>query len=350
MDIVWSRVSSASGYRDGVYSVCISGDRVYAVGFDELHGYGRKRYRIEAFRARDGAPVTRWADEKSYLAASLFVCVASDARIYAFGATEDYWSMLVFDRDLNLDRRTDIENPYVIPFSAVLADKYIYVAGTVVTPTGLTALYAVKISATDFSTVSSFVIDMKGSGAGAYAVSYNSRTKQVVVGGFDRSEGSMNWLIVYLTEDLELTRVVKPGVKGSVTGLAIDHEGFIYSVGKNRIIKLGKEGEIIAVAGTPQAVKIYTSSELKTSIGVNIATATDNEIYMLANDTLSIVDSVRLSRGPQMLTTFIGSMDADNDNIYAALTQIVTKDDWNWAIYALRSRGRRIFPKFLTRR
>lgn len=349
MDIVWSRMLSASGYRDGVYSVCVLGGRVYAAGFDELMGAGRKRYRIEALDTASGAPLAAWADESSYPSASLFTCTGLGDRVYAFGATDRFWSILVFDRDLNLVKRVDIDTPYLAPFSAIVSDRYIYVAGTALTSTSLSALYVMKISADDLTVVKSFTTDVKGSGAGAYAVVYNKQAKQVVIGGFDRSEGAMGWLVAYLSEDLELIRVSRPGVRGSITGLAVDPSGFVYATGKSRVVKLDKEGSTVYSVGSPQGLKIYASQDLASPLGLNIALAGDNEVYVLTSDTLSVVDFVRLSKGPQVLTSFIGSMDADRDNIYLAVTQVVTKDDWNWAVYALRPRGRRFIPRLFRR-
>ncbi|MEM1525493.1 MAG: hypothetical protein QW775_00850 [Ignisphaera sp.] len=342
MDIVWSRMSSASGYRDGVYGVCFAEGNVYAVGFDELHGYGKKRYRIESYSVRDGVPLAKWADDKSYTIASLTSCVSARGHIYAFGASERFWSILEFDKDLNLVKRVDIDKPYLVPFSAVALDRYIYVVGTTLTSEGSTAMYVARVVIDTLSMDKSFSTDREGRGAGAYAVAYNKIANRVVVGGFDRSEGAMNWLLTFLTRDLELIKIVRPDVKGSITGLAVNPEGSIYAVSRDVVAKFGREGELIISTTSVPGVKVYSSQDPSTPISVNAVVIADNDAYVLSSDRLSIVDSTRLSRGPQILTTFIGSMDSDNDKVYVALTQVVTKDDWNWAVQALRPRGRRL--------
>lgn len=351
MDIIWSRVSSASSYKDGVFSVCVYGDRVYAVGFDEYCGPGKRRYRVEVYGSRDGTPIARWADEKCYSIASLTACAVAKGNIYVFGATENFWTALAFDRDLNLVKRVDRERPLIVPFSATVLGDYIYLAGTGYTQHGSTSMYVAKVSPDDLSIVKEFSTDIRGAGAGAYAVTCSRTTKRIVLGGYDRTEGVMNWLVAFLTEDLEPVRFSRPGIRGCIMGLAIDSKDFIYAVSRGKAAKLGREGDVLISSTSLQGVKAYASQDQPQSIGTNVVIALDNEVHVVTSDNLSVVDSARLSKGPQMLTAFPGSMDADANNIYIALTQIVTRDDWNWAIIALRPRtARKIVPPFLGRR
>jgi hypothetical protein len=346
LEVVWSRIVSVSGFRDGVFGVCVAGDRVYAVGFDELHGLGRKRFRLGSYRSSDGTPIASWADEKSYPIASLISCTYVKGYIYAFGVTDKFWSILVFDRDLNLVKRVDIDKPYVTPFSAIVIDNNLYVVGTAVTGIDVNAVYVARISPDILSIEKTFVTDREGRGAGAYTITYNRVTDRIAIGGYDRVEGSMNWLVVFLTKDLDLIKIVRPSVKGAITGLSTNPEGAMYAVDRGNVIKLGKEGELLLTSTLIQGVKVYSSQIGTSSIGLNAVIALDNNVFYISNDDLSIIDSVRLSRGPQMLTTFVGSMDSDNDKVYLGLTQVVTKDDWNWVVVALRPRARRRFRLF----
>uniref|UniRef100_A0A7C2V9Z3 WD40 repeat domain-containing protein n=1 Tax=Ignisphaera aggregans TaxID=334771 RepID=A0A7C2V9Z3_9CREN len=350
MDIVWSRVSSGSGYRDGVFGVCVYEDRVYAAGFDELYGLGRKRFRIEAYSARDGTPLARWADERSHVVASLTSCAVLDGRVYAFGVASGFWSILVFDRDLGLVKRLDVEKPFVVPSAAMVHGGYVYVAGVAPSASGLSSMFVARLAPDDLSIEKSFSVDMRGFGAGAYAIAFSSDAKRIVVGGFDRVEGSTGWLVVFLTEDLELIKVARPGIRGSITGLAVGADGSIYAVNRSRTARLGKDGEMIASTSAIQGVKVYAHPEEHPVLGSNIVVVSDNEAYLLSGDSLSIVDSVRLSRGPQILTAFTGSMAVDSSNVYVAATQVVTKDDWNWVVMALRPRGRGVISRFFRRR
>lgn len=335
-------MSSASGYRDGVHSVCFAEGNVYAVGFDELHGYGKKRYRIESYNAIDGVPLAKWADEKSYNIASLISCTSLGGHIYAFGVSDSFWSILEFDRNLNLVRRTDIDKPYLVPFSAIAIDRYIYIAGTTLTPQGSTAAYIAMVSPDTLSVYKSFSMGREGREAGAYTIAFNKNTNRFVVGGFDKSEGAMNWLLIFLNRDLELIKIVRTNIKGSITGLAINPEGNIYAVGRSAIAKFSREGEVLTTITSIPGVKVYSAQTPSTPIGPNIVVVSDNDAYMLSSDRLSVVDSTRLSKGPQILTSFLGSMDSDNEKLYVALTQVVTKDDWNWTVMALRPRARRL--------
>jgi len=351
LEVVWSRVISVSNYRDGVYSVCASGDRVYAVGFDEYHGLGKKRFRIESFSVKDGKTIAAWTDGRSLPLASFFTCVSYGNRVYAFGATDRFWSMLVFDRMLEVISRVDVDNPHVIPLSSIILDRYpnlyLYVAGTTVPGEGTTAMYVAKVSASDLSIVSSFTADSEGLGAGAYAVAYNNTTKQVVVGGYAKAESGLEWLVTFHNEDLKLDKVVKPGIRGSISGLAVDANGFIYAVDGKRVVKMDPEGKVVASVELPQAMKIYASQDRASPISAYVAVASDSELYLLSSENLSPVSSARLAGEPQMLIAFPGSMDAVYDSIYLAVTQVASNEKWNWVVMALTPRPTRArrFPR-----
>ena len=343
MEVVWVHAPIQSGYRDAAFSVCVSGDVVYAVGFDELLGYGRQRYRVEALTSRDGLPIARWTDEDVHPLATLLSCTTYGDRVYVFGLTHRFWSALIFDRYLKLVRRVDFEKPRFTPFSATVGEGYVYVAGAELTPAG-TALRVLKLAPDDLAVVGSYAPNLGSANSGAYAVDYGRTLKQVVVGGFDRIDGVSRWRVEYLTPDLEPVKVVRPDIKGSVTGLSAGADGSVYAVGKTRVVKLGRDGEVVRSVSSPPAVKVYAAQEHAPSLGANVAAAATDEVYVLDGRSLSVVDGARISRGPQVTSMMVGSMAVDSEKIYVAATA-VAGPTWGWIVAALRPRRRGIFKR-----
>ena len=343
MEVVWVHAPIQSGYRDAAFSVCVSGDVVYAVGFDELLGYGKQRYRVESLTSRDGLPIARWTDEDVHPLATLLSCTTYGDRVYVFGLTNRFWSALIFDRYLKLARRVDSENPRFTPFSAVAGEGYIYVAGAELTPAG-TALRVLKLAPDDLAVVGSYTPNLGSANSGAYAVDYSRTLKQVVVGGFDRIDGISKWRVEYLTPDLEPVKVVRPDIKGSVTGLSAGADGSVYAVGKTRVVKLSRDGEVVRSVSSPPAVKVYAAQEHAPSLGANVAAAATDEVYVLDGRSLSVVDGARISRGPQVASMMVGSMAVNSEKIYVAATA-VAGPTWGWIVAALRPRRRGIFRR-----
>jgi len=343
VEVGWVYSPSSSSYRDAAFSVCVSGDVVYAVGFDELLGYGRQRYRVEALTSRDGLPIARWTDEDTHPLAALLSCTIYGDRVYVFGLTHRFWSALVFDRYLKLIKRVDFESPRFAPFSATVGEGYVYVAGTELTPAG-TALRVLKLAPEDLAVVDSYAPNLGPADSGAYAVDYSSTLKQLVVGGFDKLEGVSRWRVEYLTPNLEPVRVVRPDIKGSVTGLSAGADGSVYAVGKTRVVKLSRDGVVERSASSPPAVKVYAAKDYVPSLGGNVAAAVTDEVYVLDGRSLSVVDGARISRGPQVASMMVGSMAADSEKIYVAATS-VAGPMWSWVVAALRPRRRGIFRR-----
>jgi len=335
LSVAWSRVSSPSGFRNVVFSVCVSSGRVFAVGFDESLGYGVGRFRVESYSSRDGKLLASWVDEKGYPLAALTTCTSMGGFIYAVGYTSRFWSIIVFDRDLKIHRRTDFKEPCLAPFSAVIVGKDLYVAGSNINPGGSTALSVVKVPLDELVVEKAFTESAGGAGAGAYAVVYNSKVNQLAVGGFINSEEELKWLLVLLDKDLENAETIKPGVEGSVLGLAVDTEGSYYAVDGHRLAKLAASGELLKTIEVP-GVKVHASRDEKSPLGRYVTVIAGSEVYVLRNDLTSTVDSAKLMKEPGSLAAVPGSMDSDDGNIYFALTRVVSRDKWDWAVYALR--------------
>jgi len=342
LEVVWVYAPSSSSYRDAAFSVCVSGDVVYAVGFDELLGYGRQRYRVEALTSRDGLPIARWTDEDAHPLAALLSCTTYGDRVYVFGLTSRFWSALVFDRYLTLVRRASSESPRFTPFSAVAGEGYVYVAGAELTPAG-TTLRVLKLAPDDLAVVGSYAPKIGVASSGAYAVDYSKTLKQVVVGGFDKLEGVSKWRIEYLTPDLEPVRVLKPDIRGSVTGLSVSADGSAYAVGRTRVVKLSRDGSVERSVSSPSAVKVYAAKDYVPPLGGNVAAAATDEVYVLDGRSLSVVDVVRISRGPQIASMMVGSMAVDSEKVYVASTA-VAGHMWGWVVAALKPK-RRVFRR-----
>lgn len=346
LEVSWSRLITPSNHRNGAFSVCVSGDRVYAVGFDEYHGSRKMRFRIESLSIGDGKTVSVWTDELAFPFSSLFNCVSYGNRVYAFGATNRFWSILAFNRMLEFISRVNIDKPYLMPFSSIILDRYpnlfLYSAGTTVPVEGTTSMYVVKISAADFSILNSFSTDMNGAGAGAYGMGYNNTTKEIVVGGYAKTDSGLEWLLAFFNENLDLNKIVRPGIRGSIMGLTIDIDGFIYAVDGKIVAKIRPDGKVISTLEIPQASKVYASQDKTSPLAPYVVVVSDSDLYLLSREDLTEVASVKLIKEPQTLISYPGSIDVVHDNVYLALTRLESEDKWNWLVTALTLRPAKV--------
>jgi len=341
--VTWVTLSNPSPYRDGAYSCCLLGDVVFAVGFDEVMGVGRQRYRVEARSIRDGYILGRWTDEKVHRVASLYSCVATRNRVFAVGAAEGFWSVIVFDRELAVIRRRDFEKPRFIPYAVDSDGDLLFVAGAELLSAGLYAIHVEAISVDDLTPIARHSSNPRERGAAAYTITFNPETRQVLVGGFDNIDGYRSYRVEVLNRDLSLAVVARPGLRGAVTGISPGPQGTSYAVGRSGVVKISREGSTIMTNTTRSGIKIAFSAT--PPLDGRVAVVTDNNLHVL-DENLGAVETTRIARGTEVLAATQGRVAADTTNIYIAMTQILTDVDWGWSIIAVNPRPARRFGIF----
>ncbi|MEM0099717.1 MAG: hypothetical protein QXV54_02935 [Desulfurococcaceae archaeon] len=344
MSIDWSRVYSASGFRDGVFSVCASSGMVYAVGFDEVPGPGLMRYRVESYRASSGERAGAWSDEKGYPYATLSSCSVLGDKLYVAGATSGFWSILEFNKDLKLGRRADFNEPCFNPFSMIALDNYLYLAGVLIENGYGKSIYVAKIDLSDLIMVKSREIKLNSSSTGAYVIEYDVKTNQLVLGGFTESNGEPEWLILYLSRELEPLKYLRPGFRNAITGLAVDYDGYIYAVDGARVVKLTVDGKVLAVSDNTPGVKIYAEKSKASPLRQYVIVASNDSIYILASRDLKTIASLKLP-SEKPLQANPGRISSESNHVYLALTQIASRNNWNWAVYALGIKPQGLFAR-----
>ena len=336
--VEWLSTSNPGPYRDSAYSCCVLGDTLYVVGFDEANGFGVQRYRVEARRVRDGSLKRVWVDEKAHRFASLFTCVTLGNRIYVAGATDSFWSIIAFDEELNAVARRDFDKPRFIPYSMDTDGRVIYVAGAEIAGESY-AIHVEALSPDDLTPVATYTSNPMGRGAAAYSIAYDYVTNRVVLGGFDNVDGYRRWRIEILDKDLSLIRVCRPDVAGSVTGVAIGLNNAVYAVGRNAVAKLDIDGVVQKIDRARGGSRVVSSSG-SPPLGRRVAIATDNNIYIM-DENLNLVDATRLPRGAEIIAVTQGRIAYDNKKLYIAATQIISDNDWAWAIAAVNPSPKR---------
>lgn len=331
-------------YRDAAYSCCVVEDTVFAIGFDEVGGVGRQRYRVEARSARDGSSMGRWFDTSVYSFASLMACTVVRGNVVAVGATDKFWSVIVFDKKLNIVTRKDFEKPRFMPFSVDTDGDIIFVAGVETAGEKGYAIRLEALSADDLSTIGFYTSNPMGKNAAAYSVAYNPVTKHIVIGGFDNVDGFRRWRIEILTRDLSISRIARPDVRGSVTGVAIGPQGLVYAVGRGGVAKIDRDGSIASLTRSPGGLQIIASHSAAPPILRNIGVVSDNTFYLL-DENLRPLEITRLVMGTE--TTFLshGRPAMDSTKIYIAANSIITDVDWGWRIVAVNPAPSSIFRR-----
>ncbi|MCI4436794.1 MAG: hypothetical protein JHC33_08320 [Ignisphaera sp.] len=335
--VIWASARNPSPYRDAVYSCCLLGDVVYVVGLDESSGLGAQRYRIESRSASDGGVLNTWRDDKVHHFASLFDCISLKDKVYAVGATERFWSILVFDRELGLIQRKDFEKPRFIPYSMDTDGKLLYIAGVEIGE-NTTSIHVEAISPDDLSQVGVYISNPRGRGAGAYTILYDSETERLLVGGYDNIDGFRSFRTEMLSTELSLVAVIRPGIRGAVTSLSGRLRDTIYIGGKAGIARVNVDGTVLSTNIHATGTKILYSTQ--PPVEGRVVVVTDNNLYVL-DEGLTQLDTIRLARGTEVLAATIGKMVADTRAVYIAMTQMLTDVDWGWSILAVDPRPRR---------
>ena len=345
VSIVWSVSSNPSIYRDGAYSCCVLEDTLFVIGFDETSGLGKQRYRIETRRISDGSLISRWSDDKAYSFASLFSCVVVKNKVVVVGATESSWSVVAFDKKLNVVARKDFEKPRFIPYSVDSDGDIVLVGGVELVGEKGYAIRVEALSADDLSPIGFYTSNPMGKNAGAYSIIYNPVAKNVIVGGFDELDGARRWRVEILSRDLSLARIARPDLNGSVTGLAVDSQGFVYAVGRGGMAKIDRNGGVVSATRVVSGAQVIASPSDSRPIGRYIGVVSDNGFYLLDKN-LGMVDRAIFAREAEATFVAQGRPAMDSEKIYIAASTIVTDIDWGWRIVALNpspSMFRRIF-------
>ncbi|MEM0026491.1 MAG: hypothetical protein QXT53_00960 [Ignisphaera sp.] len=332
--VVWSVSSNPSGYRDGAYSCCVFGDILFVVGFDEVGGFGRQRYRVESRRVSDGSSTGVWVDDRVYGFASLFSCAVVRGGVVVVGATDRFWSLVVFDKNLSVVARRDFESSRFIPYSVDSDGDVVFVGGVEFVGERGYAIHVEALSADDLSHIGFYTSSPMERNAAAYSVVYNPMTKGVVVGGFDEADGFRRWRIEMLSRDLSLSRVVRPDVHGSVTGLAVGSQGFVYAVGRGGVAKIDRNGEAASLTKAVSGAQIVASPSDSKPIGRYVGVVSDKNFHVL-DKSLKLVDSAGLVRGAEITFVGQGKPAMDSERVYIVANTIATDVDWGWRILAL---------------
>ncbi|ADM28482.1 hypothetical protein Igag_1685 [Ignisphaera aggregans DSM 17230] len=337
VSIIWSVSSNPSRYRDGVSGICLLGDNIYVVGFSEPVSLGVQRYRVESRRKSDGSIINSWISDESYRYGSLYSCIAMGSRIYVAGASIGFWDLYEFSPELGLIDHRRFEESF-IPFSMASNGRDIYIAGTYIGEVYEARVIRISTPGLEISAIYRSL----SKPSSFYGVVYSESSKRVVVGGYDSADGFQKWRIEFLSPELEVERVIRPDVRGCITGVSVGIDGDIYVVGRMGVMRLSGGGRIIAENRRIGGIEIYTPKTLGTSLGDNIAVIDHNTIHILDRNNLETRETIRIARGLEIIAFPYNSPVYDGTYLYVAGTESSSPENWNWIIMAIDPRPRRI--------
>jgi len=324
-------------FRCGALSMCLCDNRLVVTGFDEYRGRGRMRFRVGAFDIRDSMHVALWTDTETYPIATLTSCLCDENYLYTVGVTSKFWSIILLDkRNFTVTHRFDFEDPYITPLSLVKRGDFLYVAGTQITPGKPLLLHVIIFSTRDLKLTKSYTTSISGFETGVNSSVFNEKTRELIVGGYYKSErGGLEWLLVFLSEDLKELRIIKPGFKGVILSLAVDAEGSIYAVDGSKLVKFTSRGELSRQIDLPSAVRVFTSQNPESILGSHIAVLVSREIQVFDKD-LNKVDSTSIP-GVQVYIPEMSTITGNGDMVFTALTTITSPTTWQWRVVAIKT-------------
>ncbi|MGB9705186.1 MAG: hypothetical protein ACPL3C_07035, partial [Pyrobaculum sp.] len=95
--VKWASLTNPSDKDDVPRGVCLGGQYIYIVGFDQSPGY--LQWRIEMRSKDDGKVVKVWTKPTE---GGLYDCVAVGGKLYVVGHARGMWAVLSLDLNLNL--------------------------------------------------------------------------------------------------------------------------------------------------------------------------------------------------------------------------------------------------------
>lgn len=279
---------------------------------------------------------------------------------------DDNLLLLIFDENLNVVVR-DESNPTLKSdwFHALTTDgNYLYVAGGINGTGGykreMTWFWRIeKRKIDDLSLINSYTSD-KIYGGRPFDIEINPVSNHLWIIGSDRREREkiFLWSILILDgRDLRFLKTVEPGIEGEALTLCFDKEGYAYVGGDNVIMKLDKNGEIIALKEYKNITfsKSLCLDDMIFVVGDMLrANRTRNQMAMLMNLNLEQL-AIKILHDPTNATSSyfdLGSLDYDGKYIYVAGHEETKQynGSFGWVVYKLAlKRNNELITKSITK-
>jgi uncharacterized membrane protein len=324
----WVVYADQSPGIDLVGGVCEYGRYIYVVGADS--SLGDRQFRIEKRLKSNGELVKEWTHNPSTSIGDEMLngCVVINNVLYVAGVAEGgKWVILMLDVDL--EKFVIFEkNPsmgYDSADSIISDGDYLYIAGLDHVP-GDGEWRVEKRAKYDLSLIKVYTSNPSKLWDEPRDININPVTGELWIIGYEWEDDKAEWRIEILSRDLELVKVIKPGIEDVAYSIAFDELGNAYVVGREGIIKFDKLGNelkrksitgenVLEINGKLYVLRGERFKEGQTHMYVNIL---DNDLNIINEELILSMKELKMERDEVAGVSFIGNkMTFDRENIYA---------------------------------
>lgn len=286
--VKWVAFSNPSREDEYPWSVCVGGEHVYVVGYEESSG--TQQWHIEKRDKDDGRLVKTWTRMTGSIGGTLMDCVVVGDSLYTVGDTNEVyekwkrvsldaalslspfgvnWAILSLDLDLNFIK-VKMEGVSGHAHCMTSDGQYLYIAGTE-ERSGRSSGWRGRVEKRRLDNLS-LVTEYASRGfilTGGIGI--NPATGHLWVMGMGWKKiyyKKYYWRVEVLDRDLNRLMVMRPGVWGVARGVVFDDIGNAYIYG-NGVVKISANGK-----------------ELSRSTDINVAGAAyvDGRLYVVTSD------------------------------------------------------------------
>ncbi|WP_193322783.1 hypothetical protein [Pyrobaculum calidifontis] len=318
--IKWAKhINPTSGIDKG-YGTCLFGNYLVIVG-----RAGDSPF-LALLDRESGEVVKMWSRGSGWF----INCIAVGDSLYAAGYVEErdeYYQIYVFDRNLNVINRVQVNNAGLRDI--IYWDGYFYIGGYVWKDFGgqYKPVWYIEKRAPDLSLVAyREIYDANWEDSDVYNVGVNPVTGDVWAVGYYTVGGVERPLVAILDKNLNLKRLIQlPGYTGFFGGICFDREGNAYVSGNRTTVKYDKSGNYIkrySGGGLITCIKdrLYSFAHVNATVIVPMHQLVYSVIDMETMERIKQVDLPASSIGIFNLTTVYapGRPSFDGRYVYAA--------------------------------
>jgi DNA-binding beta-propeller fold protein YncE len=332
----WVVYSNPSPGPERPESVCEDGEYIYVVGSESSPDWRNTKIRIEKRLKLNGELDKISVTDLSKNPDGPFDCIIINGKLYVVGydtvprSVDAEWIILMYDLvDLGLISYVR-SNPseYWDDARSITSDgKYLYIVGidSMFGP-GNSEWRIEKRAPDDLSLIKVYRSNPSTTIDQAWKIEINPLTGELWVIGSKFEDRELKWRVEILTKDLELVKVIEPGINGSAYSITFDEYGNAYVADFHRtIVKFDKQGNEVKRIGFLGENVLYANGNLYVFQEEPADQYWRLVMYVLDDDLRIITSNILKTEIYLETDPPVGKIVSDSENVYV-VRELIRRD------------------------